>query len=46
MILVPQEIKDTVLKGIYKAAGLNTAGQGIAFSVAVDKTVGLGEEKP
>ena len=45
IILVPQEIKDAVLKGIYMAAGLNTAGQGIAFSVAVDKTVGLGEEK-
>ena len=41
MILVPREIKDAVLKGIYKAAGLSTAGQGIAFSVAVDKTVGL-----
>lgn len=41
MILVPREIKDAVLKGIYKAAGLSTAGQGIAFSLAVDKTVGL-----
>ena len=42
MILVPREIKDAVLKSIYQAAGLNTAGQGIAFSLAVDKTVGLG----
>ena len=46
MILVPEEIKDTVLKSIYKAAGLNTAGQGIAFSLPVDRTVGLGEQAP
>ncbi|MBR4473995.1 MAG: P-II family nitrogen regulator [Oscillospiraceae bacterium] len=46
MILVPQEIKDAVLTGIYKAAGLNTAGQGIAFSIAVDRIVGLNERKP
>ena len=46
MILVPQEIKDAVLTSIYQAAGLNTAGQGIAFSIAVDRTVGLGEGKP
>ena len=43
MILVPQEIKDAVLKSVYKAAGLNTAGHGIAFSLPVDRTVGLGE---
>lgn len=46
MILVPQEIKDAVLKNIYTAAGLNTAGQGIAFSLAVDRTVGLSDEMP
>ena len=45
MILVPEEIKDAVLKSIYKEAGLGTAGQGIAFSIAVDKTVGLSERK-
>lgn len=45
MILVPQEIKDAVLTSIYKAAGLNTAGQGIAFSIAVDRTVGLSDGK-
>ena len=45
MILVPEEIKDPVLKSIYKEAGLGTAGQGIAFSLAVDKTVGLSERK-
>lgn len=42
MILVPEEIKDQTLKNIYKMAGLNTAGQGIAFSLPVDRTVGLG----
>ena len=42
MIIVPQEIKDKVLKSIYQQAGLNTAGQGIAFSIAVDRAIGLG----
>jgi len=41
MILVPKEIKDKVLSAIYHSAGMNTAGQGIAFSMAVNKTVGL-----
>lgn len=41
MILVPVEIKDDVLKSIYKSAGLGTDGQGIAFSLPVDRTVGL-----
>ncbi|MBR5090110.1 MAG: P-II family nitrogen regulator [Ruminiclostridium sp.] len=41
MILVPKEIKDAVLEAVYKSAGMNTAGQGIAFSMAVNKTVGL-----
>ncbi|MBR5088613.1 MAG: P-II family nitrogen regulator [Ruminiclostridium sp.] len=41
MILVPKEIKDAVLEAVYKSAGMNTAGQGIAFSMAVNRTVGL-----
>lgn len=41
MILVPKDIKDTVLEAIYKSAGMSTAGQGIAFSLPVNKTVGL-----
>ena len=41
MILVPKEIKDAVLEAVYKSAGMNTAGQGIAFSMAVNKTVEL-----
>ena len=41
MILVPTEIKDDVLHGLYRAVGLKTPGQGIAFSLPVDAAVGL-----
>ena len=41
MILVPKDIKDAVLEAIYKSAGMSTAGQGIAFSLPVNRTVGL-----
>ena len=41
MMLVPASIKDKVLHAIYKNAGLQTEGQGIAFSTAVSNTVGL-----
>ena len=41
MILVPTQIKDDVLHGLYRAVGLKTPGQGIAFSLPVDATVGL-----
>jgi hypothetical protein len=41
MILVPSEIKDDVLHGLYRAVGLKTPGQGIAFSLPVDAAVGL-----
>ena len=41
MLLVPKEIKDDVLHYIYDFAGLGTEGQGIAFSLPVEKTVGL-----
>jgi len=41
MILVPVEIKDAVLHALYNEVGLETAGQGIAFSVPVDSAVGL-----
>lgn len=43
LILVPAGIKDRVLAAIYQTAGLNTAGQGIAFSMAVDRTIGIVE---
>jgi nitrogen regulatory protein PII len=41
MILVTKDIKDSVLNALYEEVGLDTAGQGIAFSVPVDSVVGL-----
>ena len=41
MILVPKELKDAVLNALYTEVGLDSAGQGIAFSVPVDSVVGL-----
>jgi hypothetical protein len=41
MILVPAEIKADVLHTLYHAVGLNTPGQGIAFSLPVDGAVGF-----
>lgn len=45
MMIVPAKIKDNVLKAIYEKAGLDTEGQGIAFSMPVSKTVGLSKNK-
>lgn len=45
MILVPSKIKDDVLSALYKDVGLNTPGQGIAFSLPVDSVVGIGGQK-
>lgn len=41
MILVPEEHKVGVLQTLYDEVGLNTAGQGIAFSMPVDGVVGI-----
>lgn len=46
MMIVQKEIKDDILHALYKSVGLNTPGQGIAFSMPVDKAVGLNESKP
>ena len=43
MILVPSSIKDDILHALYRAVGLQTPGQGIAFSLPVDGVVGLSE---
>lgn len=43
MILVAQKLKEDVLHALYKSVGLNTPGQGIAFSLPVDEVVGLSE---
>lgn len=41
MILVDSSIKNDILHALYKAVGLNTPGQGIAFSMPVEDVVGL-----
>ncbi len=44
MILVPAKIKEAVLHALYKAVGLDTPGQGIAFAMPVDNVIGLASE--
>ena len=46
LILVPSDIKDDILHALYRAVGLKTPGQGIAFSLPVDGVVGLTEHIP
>ena len=46
MLLVPAEIKDKVLRALYDAVGLDSAGQGIAFSLPVERTIGLNTQIP
>ncbi len=41
MILVEKKLKNDILHTLYKHVGLDTPGQGIAFSVPVDNVVGL-----
>ncbi len=41
MIVVPTAIKDAVMHALYKAVGLNTPGQGIAFALPVECAVGM-----
>lgn len=41
LILVDASIRDNVLSAIYKAAGLDTDGHGIAFAIPVDEVAGL-----
>ena len=45
MILVPAKCKDDILHALYKEVGLDTAGQGIAFSLPVDSVVGITTEE-
>lgn len=44
MMLVPAKIKDNVLHSLYRDVGLDSAGQGIAFSMPVSKAVGINTE--
>ena len=41
MILIDVKIKEAILKNLYEAVGLQTAGQGIAFTMPVAEVVGL-----
>ena len=45
MILVDSAIRDDILHALYREVGLNTPGQGIAFSLPVDQVVGLSPYK-
>ncbi len=45
MILVAEKIRDAVLKALYDAVGVNTAAQGIAFTLPVESVVGIGKSK-
>ncbi len=45
MILVKSDIKDDILRALYRSVGLNTPGQGIAFTMPVASVVGLPEDK-
>ena len=41
MMIIESQIKEKVLHALYKSVGLQTAGQGIAFSLPVTNVVGL-----
>ncbi len=43
MILVPSDIKNDILHALYRAVGLKTPGQGIAFAMPVNDVVGLSD---
>ena len=44
LILVPAAIKDDVLTTVYKESGLSQEGQGIAFSLPVERTTTIRTE--
>ena len=41
LIVVATDVRDAVLDAVYRSAGINKAGKGIAFSLPVTKTMGL-----
>lgn len=45
MILVTSDLKEPILHALYKKVGLESPGQGIAFSMPVDNVVGLSTNK-
>ena len=44
LIIVKKEIKDSVLRAVYTDCGLESSGQGIAFSLPVDGVAGSRSE--
>lgn len=42
-VIVPKDIKDDVMHRLYQDVGLNTPGNGIAFSMPISNAVGLHE---
>ena len=46
MILVDTKIKNDILHALYKSVGLDSPGQGIAFSLPVESVVGLAKKQP
>ena len=45
LILASNKIKDDIFHAIYQEVGLNSPGQGIAFSMHVDEDVGINNKK-
>ena len=43
LLVVPHELTDPILHALYRAVGLKTPGQGIAFSLPVDAVVGVSD---
>ena len=41
IIVVPEELKDAVLRQIYEETGLESQSQGIAFSLPISAVVGI-----
>ncbi|MBP5207168.1 MAG: P-II family nitrogen regulator [Clostridia bacterium] len=41
MMLVDASLRNDILHALYKAIGLDTPGQGIAFALPVDEAVGI-----
>lgn len=44
LLVVPIEIKETLLHSLYKEVGFQTPGQGIVFTMPVDETAGIGKK--
>ncbi len=43
MILIESKLKNDILHALYKRVGLDTPGQGIAFTLPVEDVIGISE---